>query len=65
MQLLAFEQSPTDPTAEGRVRQVVKDYVEFILSRETEKLVCLEHLSHCESETHMLSWSFLFQSVPY
>src|SRR5215471_8358334 len=25
MQLLAFEQSPTDPTAEGRVRQVVED----------------------------------------
>src|SRR5919197_3366185 len=25
MQLLAFEQSPTDPTAEGRVRQVIED----------------------------------------
>jgi hypothetical protein len=39
--------------------------VEFILSRETEKLVCFKPLSHCESETHMLYWSFLFQSVPY
>jgi hypothetical protein len=54
-----------DVASEGVLLEILADYVEFILSRETEKLVCFKPLSHCESETHMLYWSFLFQSVPY
>jgi hypothetical protein len=36
MELFAFEQAPAHPAAEGRVRQVIEDYVELSLSREME-----------------------------
>jgi hypothetical protein len=56
MQLLALEQPAPYPATEGRISEIIQDYVEFILSRKTEKLVCFIPPSRSESDKSMMYW---------
>ena len=64
MPKLAPVELALDTMAQVRILDIAEDYVEFILSRETEELVCFKPRLRREPEMYMLFWSLISQYVP-